>query len=327
MNLPVLRIGDLLAKFPIVQGGMAVRVSTAPLAAAVAEAGGVGTIAGTGISVEELVQEIQEARKLTKGIIGVNVLYAATDFANQVKTALKEKVDFIVSGAGFSRDMFSWGKEYNTPIVPIVSSARLAKLAQKMGAAAMVVEGKEAGGHLGTDEPLLKILKDVRNTVKLPVIAAGGIANAEDAVEAFRIGADGVQLGTRFLASTECDVDQKYKEAHINVDPEDIILMNSPVGLPGKAIRNKLTEMLVNDEDMGKVKCDNCLKKCSRRFCVLESLDIARKGDLETGLIFSGESAARIKDILPAKTIINNFVEDSKRYLRNITADYKPESI
>jgi len=186
MELPGLYIGNLKSKLPIVQGGMAIRVSTAPLAAAVADAGGVGTIAGTGMSVEELVGEIREARRLTRGIIGVNVLFAARNFAALVKAALKEKVDFIVSGAGFSRDMFAWGKEFNVPILPIVSSVRLARLAEKMGAAALVVEGKEAGGHLGTGEPLVKLLPEVRRAVGSPLIAAGGIANGKEAARMLR---------------------------------------------------------------------------------------------------------------------------------------------
>ncbi|HHX77547.1 MAG TPA: nitronate monooxygenase, partial [Firmicutes bacterium] len=239
MELPGLYIGNLKSKLPIVQGGMAIRVSTAPLAAAVADAGGVGTIAGTGMSVEELVGEIREARRLTRGIIGVNVLFAARNFAALVKAALKEKVDFIVSGAGFSRDMFAWGKEFNVPILPIVSSVRLARLAEKMGAAALVVEGKEAGGHLGTGEPLVKLLPEVRRAVGSPLIAAGGIANGKEAARMLALGADGVQLATRFIASEECAVPENYKEMHLNVDPGNIVLVESPVGLPGRAIKNR----------------------------------------------------------------------------------------
>jgi NAD(P)H-dependent flavin oxidoreductase YrpB (nitropropane dioxygenase family) len=148
VNLPTLRIGNLTSRYPFVQGGMAVRVSTGPLAAAVAVVGGVGTIAGTGMTPDELRGEIRYARSHSHGIIGVNVLFAVRQFAELVKTAIAEKVDFIVSGAGFSRDMFAWGKESGTNIVPIVSSGKLARIATGLGAAAIVVEGAEAGGHL-----------------------------------------------------------------------------------------------------------------------------------------------------------------------------------
>ncbi len=314
MNLPGLKIGDLIAKFPIVQGGMAIRISTSPLAAAVADAGGVGTIAGTGMSVEELVREIREARKLTKGIIGVNVLFATTNFAKLVKAALQEKVDFIVSGAGFSRDMFSWGKEFNVPIIPIISSARLAKLAQKMGAAALVVEGKEAGGHLGTEEALKTILPEVNKVAKVPVIAAGGIATGSDALGIFKLGADAIQMGTRFLTSEECSVPDEYKNMHLQAGAEDIVLINSPVGLPGRAIRNSLSEKLARGE-AEKEKCTGCLKQCTHEFCIFSALKRAQQGDVENGLVFSGESAARIDSIMSVKDIFDDVINSIKEKL------------
>lgn len=314
MNLPVLKIGALMPKFPIVQGGMAIRISTAPLAAAVAEAGGIGTIAGTGMSLEELAEEIRLAKKLTQGIVGVNVLFAARNFAQLVRTALREKVDFIVSGAGFSRDMFIWGRESNTAIIPIVSSARLAKLAEKMGAAALVVEGVEAGGHLGTDLPLKEILKSIREAVEIPIIAAGGIATGEEAAEILSLGADGVQLATRFLASEECTAPQAYKEMHLNVDPKDIVIINSPVGLPGKAIRNAFSEKLAAGLPVDKDKCTTCLKRCSHHFCIFAALNRAQQGDMEKGLIFSGESAVKLKEILPVGTIMADLVRGIQNY-------------
>lgn len=312
MELPELHIGNLLPKFPIVQGGMAVRISTAPLAAAVAEAGGVGTIAGTGMSVEELQSEIRQARRLTGGIIGVNVLFAVRDFANLVQAAIKEKIDFIVAGAGFSRDMFIWGKEAGIPIIPIVSSARLARVAEKLGAAAVVVEGTEAGGHLGTERPLREIVPEVRRAVKIPLIAAGGIADGDDGAEMFALGADGVQMATRFIASEECPVPQAFKDMHVNVDPEDIILIDSPVGMTGRAIRNPFSEALQAKEPPPIEACDGCLKRCSRYYCILDTLRRAQQGDVTGGLVFSGTSATRIKEILPVAEIIRRFVAGVK---------------
>ena len=150
MKLPELKIGNKIAKVPIIQGGMAVRLSTARLAAAVANEGGIGLIAASGMPTDELRYEIRLARSLTSGIIGINIMVAARGFSEIVKTAIEEGIDLVVAGAGFSRDMFGLGQESGTPIVPIVSSVKLAKISQRLGAAAIVVEGKEAGGHLGT---------------------------------------------------------------------------------------------------------------------------------------------------------------------------------
>ena len=162
MKLPELKIGTKIAKVPIVQGGMAIRLSTARLAAAVANEGGIGLIAASGMSHEELRYEIRLARSLTSGIIGINIMVAARDFAGVVKTAIKEGIDLIVAGAGFSRDMFGYGKESGTPIVPIVSSVKLAKISERLGATAIVVEGKEAGGHLGTSTSVRELIPGIR---------------------------------------------------------------------------------------------------------------------------------------------------------------------
>ncbi|MDA8236254.1 MAG: nitronate monooxygenase [Clostridia bacterium] len=308
MNLPMLKIGDLTPKFPIIQGGMAVRISTANLAAAVAEEGGIGLIAGTGMTVEELKEEIRKARELTKGIIGINVMFAVTEFANLVKTAIAEGIDLVVSGAGYSRDMFTWGKEAGVPIVPMVSSARLAKLAEKMGAAAVVVEGREAGGHLGTDRSMREILPEVKAAVKIPVIAAGGIVDGEDIVEVLRLGADGVQMGTRFAASKESNASDEFKQLYLESDSEDVVLVDSPVGLKGRGLRNSFYDKVTYGEGVKVVNCHNCLKHCSRRFCILDALEKAQQGDMEKGLVFSGEFIHKIKEILSVKDIFKQLI-------------------
>ncbi len=168
MKLPVLKIGNLVAQVPIIQGGMAIRLSTARLAAAVANEGGIGLIAASGMEEQELRTEIRLARKLTngKGIIGINCMVAARAFKNLIVTAAQEGVDLIVAGAGFSRDIFAVGREYNVAVVPIVSSVKLAKISEKLGASAIVVEGTEAGGHLGTQQSIKEILPDIRGFVK-----------------------------------------------------------------------------------------------------------------------------------------------------------------
>lgn len=315
MKLPLLRIGNRTSCYPFVQGGMAVRVSMAPLAAAVAEAGGVGTIAGTGMTSDELIKEIRDAREKTDGIIGVNILFAVRNFPELMKTAIAERVDFVVSGAGFSRDMFGWGREAGVPVVPIVSSARLAKTAAKLGASAIVVEGTEAGGHLGTDRPLREVFPEVREATDLPLIAAGGIANGEEAADLFAMGAEGVQMATRFIAADECTAALAFKQMHVSPKEEDIVLVDSPVGMIGRAIRNSFSERMDRGEFSEDVSCQDCLKRCSRVYCILDSLDRARLGDVDSAVVFSGSSAPRVKEILPVKEIMSRLVADASKKL------------
>ena len=308
MKLTDLEIGHLIPKLPIIQGGMAVRISTAPLAAAVAEEGGIGLIAATGMSVEELKQEIAKARDLTKGIIGINIMFAATQFANLLKAAIEEGIDLVVSGAGFSRDMFAWGKSAGIPIVPIVSTPKLAQLSEKLGAAAVVVEGKEAGGHLGTTVSMKELVPKVKQAVKIPVIAAGGIIDGKAVKEALGLGADGVQIGTRFAASKESNASDEFKKMYLDARPEDVVLIDSPVGLKGRSILNAFVKRLFNGDNLKPTECDNCLKHCSRSFCILKALIRAQQGDVETGLVFSGERVGEIKDVLSVKDIIKNLI-------------------
>ncbi|ADL12545.1 NAD(P)H-dependent flavin oxidoreductase [Acetohalobium arabaticum] len=316
MDLPRLKIGDLVAEIPIVQGGMAVKVSTAPLAAAVAEEGGIGLIAGSGISTDELKAEIRRAQELTEGILGVNIMVAASKFKELVEGSIAEGIDLIVAGAGFSRDLFDMGKESGVEIVPIVSSARLAKISEKLGASAVVVEGKEAGGHLGTDRPMKEILEEVTDAVDIPVIAAGGIIDGADIAETLQLGADGVQMGSRFVATEECEVDDSFKELYIDAEPEDSVMIESPVGLPGRALRNEFYERLGSGEVKTGFHCDYiCLKDCSRVYCIIKSLIKAKEGDMTNGLVFAGEETYRINDILPVKEVINNLVDKAKSLL------------
>ncbi len=296
---------NLNLKYPIIQGGMAVRVSTAPLAGAVASAGGVGVIAATGMGIEELRREIKEAKKIAmNGIIGVNVMYAVRNFSVLVKTALQEKVDLVISGAGFSRDIFSWGKEAEIPIFTIVSSGRLAKIAEKYGASAVIAEGSEAGGHLGTDRPTAEILPEIKGAVKIPVIAAGGITTSSDIVKMMGLGADGIQMATRFVLSKECSVAESFKNHYLNAREEDIVIIKSPVGLPGRAIRNNFSEAL-NRGELPDITCNNCLKACSHEYCILEALENSRLGNIDRGVVFSGQNVYKIKEILPVKKIIH----------------------
>ncbi len=299
-------LNNIRLKYPLIQGGMAVRVSTAPLAGAVASNGGVGVIAATGMSIEELRREIRSARRIAlNGVIGVNVMFAVSNFAELVKTALQEKVDLVISGAGFSRDIFTWGKEANTPIYTIVSSGRLARIAEKYGASAVIAEGSEAGGHLGTDRPTAEILPEIKGKVNIPVIAAGGITDSSDIEKMLQLGADGIQMATRFVLSKECSVAESFKNLYLNASEEDVVLIKSPVGLPGRAIKNSFSEALKRGE-ISEPSCEGCLKACSHEYCILEALENSRLGNIDQGIVFSGKNVFKIKDILPVKTIIDN---------------------
>ena len=309
MKLPELRIGAKIAKVPVVQGGMAIRLSTARLASAVANQGGIGLIAASGMSEEELRYEIRLARSLTDGIIGINIMVAAKKFSEVVKTAIDEGIDLVVAGAGFSRDMFGLGKESGTPIVPIVSSVKLAKISQRLGASAIVVEGKEAGGHLGTSTSVRELIPDIAAAVDIPVIAAGGVMHGQDVVDLIKMGASGVQMGSRFASSVEANSAPMLKEFYLKSKPEDIVVIHSPVGLPGRAVRNPFAERIMNGP-VPPTRCDNCLKACKHNFCIIRSLIRAQQGDVETGLVFTGEYISRIKKIIPVKDIFDQLLAE-----------------
>ncbi|TDK60664.1 nitronate monooxygenase [Bacillus salipaludis] len=308
MNFPQLKIGHMMPRVPIMQGGMGVGISLSKLASAVANAGGIGIISGTGISVDEMRTHIRRAKNLVKdaGYIGVNVLFAMNDFAEKMKAALEEKVDFIISGAGISRDMYAWGKQAGIPVISIVSSAKLARISERLGAAAVVVEGFEAGGHLGTERPMLDILPEIVEAVSIPVIAAGGIMTGDDIAKAIGMGASGVQMGTRFVASEECDAPLAFKQKYVDARKEDTVLVKTTVGLQGRAISNNFTKLISGPDKLKIAKCHDCLKNCSYRFCTLDSLLVSVGGDVENGLVFAGARVGEIKEILPVQKIIDN---------------------
>lgn len=310
MKFPELKIGNLIPRYPIIQGGMALRVSTAPLAAAVANAGGIGVIAATGISEEELRNEIRAARRLTPGIIGINIMFAVRQFASLVHTAIEEKIDVVFTGAGFSRDIFKWGREAGVPVVSIISSAKLAAIAEKQGASAVVAEGVEAGGHLGTDRSIEEILPEIVSAVKLPVIAAGGIIDGKGIARMIRLGASGVQMATRFVLSIECNVAEAFKQMYLKASADDVVIIKSPVGMPGRALRNPFTEKILQGNAPKPEVCTACLKHCSKDYCIIQALENSRTGQVDNGIVFTGINVYKIKEILSVQKIFENLIKE-----------------
>ncbi len=312
MELPKLTIGSRTARLPIVQGGMAVRISMAPLATAVAKAGGVGLIAGSGLTPAELAAEVRAAREATDGVIGVNIMVAVRKFKDLVHAAISEGADLVVAGAGFSRDVFSWCRDAAVECVPIVGSERVAKLAQRFGASAVVVEGHEAGGHLGTDEYMLDLLPRIVESVDIPVIGAGGVVTGADIKRTLDGGAAGVQMGTRFAATVESSASDEFKQMYVDATDEDVVLIKSPVGLPGRALRNPLTDRLMAGDYPVIERCVSCLKECGKDYCIIDKLVLAQTGDVTRGLVFAGSAAARVHDVPTVHELMERLVSEWK---------------
>lgn len=356
MNIKPLHIGELTAQVPIIQGGMGIGVSRARLASAVANAGGIGVISGVEIGFMEpdfeknpqeanlrvLTSEIKKAKELSpKGIIGVNFMTAMNNFDELVRIAVIEGVDLIIAGAGLPSHLPELVNGYKTKIAPVVSSGRAAKIILKMwdkkysrNADMVIVEGPEAGGHLGFSEEdlpaaqsmgLLKIIKEVIEEVKvyeekynvsIPVIAAGGIYSGADIAEYLKNGASGVQMGTRFVATHECDADIRYKEQYVNCKKEDIVIIKSPVGMPGRAINNEFIKKVSVSKQTSK-GCYQCLKGCSPKitpYCISRALIEAVKGNVDEGLIFVGSNAYKIDKIVSVKELVNDLITEAEGF-------------
>ncbi|WP_459995801.1 NAD(P)H-dependent flavin oxidoreductase [Marinitoga arctica] len=345
-----LKIGNLIAKYPIVQGGMAVGISLDGLASAVANSGGIGVIGTAGIgffsniknyktaSIESLRQYIRSARKKTKGIIGVNIMVALTNYADMVKTAIDEGIDIIFSGAGLPLNLPSFITENSkTKLVPIISSLKAAQIIVKRWFTkynyipdAFVLEGPLAGGHLGykKDEiystnrkleiniPIIKeYLLEVENKYgkKIQLIAGGGLYSKNDVNKMLELGADGVQLGTRFIATEECDADINFKNAIINARDKDITIIKSPVGLPGRAIKNKFIESVEKGEKKPFECKYHCIKTCDFKnapYCIAKALYSAAIGDIENGFVFCGGAVSKINKIQKVEDIIKELFEN-----------------
>jgi nitronate monooxygenase len=346
-----LKIGNLTVKLPIIQGGMGVCVSLSGLASAVANEGGIGVISAVGVGMTEpdfrknlreankraLKKEIRKARLKTNGILGINIMLAASDFDDLLEVALKGHIDVVFIGAGLPLKKPSNIKNSllectNTKFIPKVSSSRAAKLIFKYWSEkynripdAIVVEGPLSGGHQGfrkeeLDNPEISLSSIVKNTVneidffeqkygiEIPVIAAGGIYSGKNIFDIMNVGAKGVKMGTRFVTTNECDASIKFKQNYLSCVASDITIIDSPVGLPGRVITNTFVQE-IQAGNQKPINCPwKCLKTCDYRkvqFCIAEALFNAATGNFINGFSFAGTQAYLSEKIISVKETIN----------------------
>lgn len=357
MSLKGLKVGDKVSKYPIIQGGMGVGISGYRLAGNVAKEGGIGIISTADIGYREpdfeknsveanlraINKEIDQAREIAPdGIIGINIMVALNNYAEMVREVVKKGIDLIISGAGLPKDLPEYVKGTKTKIAPIISSARGAKLITKLWRTKhnyvpdmIVIEGPEAGGHLGfkleeleegnkpnlediTREVVAEMKKVEEETGKeIPVIVAGGIFTGSDIAKFLKLGASGVQMATRFVATQECDADEAYKKAYVDCKKEDIQIVKSPVGMPGRAIKNEFIEK-VKTEKPKITKCLKCIQTCDvavTPYCITRALINAVKGNVKDALLFCGTNAYRVKEIVTVRELMQELVGEAEENL------------
>lgn len=337
-------IGNMEVKLPVIQGGMGVGVSLSKLASAVANEGGIGVISCAGLGliyskqpgnylsrcISGLKEEIRKAKEKTNGIIGVNIMVALTNYADMVKTSISEKVDVIFAGAGLPFDLPSYlTKESTTKLVPIVSSSRAAKiLCDKWKnnynylPDAIVIEGPKAGGHLGfkaeqiNDEhfsleqiipEVLNITTQYKSEKDIPVIVAGGISSGKDIHHFLDMGVSGVQMGTIFVTTEECDASTEFKNVFVNAKQEDIKIIQSPVGMPGRAIDGEFIQSVEKGQEVPKSCPFHCIKTCDYSkspYCIVQALYQAAKGNMKKGYAFTGINVHLSEKISSVKEVI-----------------------
>jgi nitronate monooxygenase len=345
-------IGDLKIPVPIIQGGMGIGISLSGLASAVANMGGIGVISTVGIGfinnntgtnyknwhIEAIRNEIRKARKLTHGVLGVNIMSVITNFSDMVRTSIEEGIDVIFSGAGLPLDLPKYlSNGIKTKLVPIVSSARAASILCNKWKQnfdylpdAFVVEGPKAGGHLGfkPDElqddnnklenlvsDVIKVTAEIKSShhKDIPVIAAGGIYTGDDMFQIIKKGASAVQLGTRFVATEECDASDEFKHAIMTAGEKDIQIINSPVGMPGRAIYNQFLLEAYEGKRKPKFCRFHCIKSCNPKttpYCIADALLAAYHGHLANGFVFTGSNAGRVFEISTVSNVFNELINE-----------------
>lgn len=350
MVMKPLVIGDLIARFPIIQGGMGVGVSRWRLAGAVAKEGGIGIISTAQIGYDEpdfdkhqietnlraIKKHIDLAKAVSEGgIVGVNIMVATKQYERYVLAACEAGADVIISGAGLPVNLPEQVKGYAAKIAPIVSSIRAASVILKLWdkkfhatADFIVIEGPRAGGHLGFtkeqldhmeeldyDMEIKKIIElkreyEEKYAKKIPVVLAGGIFDREDIIHALALGADGVQISTRFVVTEECDASEEFKLAYLAASKEDIRIVVSPVGMPGRALRTPFMDN-VSCAKIPVNKCFHCLEHCNPKeipYCITKALVEAVKGNISGGLVFCGENVHRLKQMTTVRDIFQELI-------------------
>lgn len=337
-------------KIPLFQGGMGIGISLGGLAGAVAKEGGVGIISISQIGYREpdfyqdtltaniraLHKEMQKAREIApEGIVGFNIMVAMNQYEEHVREAVKAGADIIVSGAGLPVDLPKYVEDSDVALAPIVSTEKSAKVILKYWdrkyhrtADAVIIEGPKAGGHLGFSKKQLEVYTtesyhdEVKKMIgivrkyeqkyeqKIPIILGGGIRNRDDYLQAMNLGADGIQVATRFVTTEECDADIRYKEAYLQAKKEDIKIIKSPVGMPGRAISNAFIEKVEREGRIPPKRCFHCIHTCDpvkTPYCITEALIHAAKGELEEALLFCGNYAYEADRMETVKEVIDSF--------------------
>lgn len=346
-----IKVGNKESKYPVIQGGMGVGISMHKLAGNVSKEGGIGIISTADIGYQEedfnknpmkanlraIGKEIKKAREIAgeDKILGVNIMVALKNYADIVKECVKQKIDLIISGAGIPKELPEYVKGSETKIAPIVSSLRCCKLIVKHWINKydyvpdmIVIEGPEAGGHLGfkteelTEEnkpkleditiDIVKYIKEIEKETgkEIPVISAGGIWDSKDIKKFLSLGASGVQMATRFVATDECDASEEFKKAYVNAKKEDIKIIKSPVGMPGRAIYNDFIKN--TEKEKCKIdKCYNCIKTCNvanTPYCITKALVNAAKGKMNDALVFCGSNVDKVKEIVSVHDLMQELV-------------------
>lgn len=356
MEIKPLKIGELEARVPIIQGGMGIGISLGGLAGAVAKEGGVGIISAAQIGFREpdfdthtkeaniraIKKEYDKAREISPdGVIGFNLMVAMRHYEDYVRAAVDAGADLIISGAGLPTELPAIVGDAPVKLAPIVSTEKSAKVIlkywdRKYGRIPdlLVIEGPNAGGHLGFDQEQLQdfqteeaYAKEVRRIMevvsgyagrygrKIPVVLAGGIDDAGQVSRAFALGADAVQVATRFVTTEECDADIRYKQAYIDADEQDIVIVKSPVGMPGRAIRNEMMKKVEQGEKIPHSPCHGCLVKCNPAeipYCITDALIYAAKGETDKGLLFCGARAYKADRVETVKEVIEELISCCK---------------
>ena len=352
MNINPLKIKNIEAKLPVIQGGMGVGISLGGLAGAVAKEGGIGVISAAQIGFRELDvdqntkganlrairKEYEKARTIApEGIIGFNLMVAMRHYEEYVREVIDAGADMIISGAGLPMELPRLAEGSDVKLAPIVSTEKSAKVIlrycdkkYKRMPDLLVIEGPEAGGHLGFteeqlkeyngnyDQEVIRILNLVRQYeeefgCRIPTALGGGIENRRQAAHAFSLGVDAIQVATRFVTTEECDADIRYKEAYIQADREDITIVKSPVGMPGRAIMNPFMRRVMAGEQIPHSPCHGCLHKCDPAkipYCITDALIHAAKGEVDDALLFCGAYAYKAKRLETVKEVIDSLLTE-----------------